>query len=54
VFHEEVWPGSFARIAGVNSYFASRAKPGVFCPFMRCQESMTVVLSPPADCGENR
>ena len=29
-FHKEVSPGSFARIAGVNSYFASRAKPGVF------------------------
>ena len=29
-FQKEVSPGSFARIAGVNSYFASPVKPGAF------------------------
>ena len=35
-FHKEVSPGSFAKIAGVNSYFASRAKPGIFVRHATC------------------
>ena len=35
-FQKEVSPGSFARIAAVNSYFASPVKPGVFVPHATC------------------
>ena len=35
-FHKEASPGSFAKIAGVNSYFASRAKPGIFVRHATC------------------